>query len=178
MNRITTLLGDFIISVILGSSCGIAGCETGAEDGGGEGTMGGGGGMSCSLSPTILPPRLLVFSTCKATDIPCSFLPRPWPSLNPYFAMIFAATEEAPYPKFDDKERDGGGGGAKSGASCRDGGGAMAAPPPAPLEVDVLSSSLSSATIVLFTGEAWNDNVFISKRWKIVFSVKWNSVKY
>ena len=43
----------------------------------------------------ILPPLRLVFSTWRAVLMPCSDLPSPAPSLNPYLAMILAATESA-----------------------------------------------------------------------------------
>lgn len=144
-----TLLGHFIISVMLGSSedCEGAIC---CCAGGGETATGGGGGISCSLSPTILPPRLLVFSTCKATDIPCSFLPSPCPSLKPYLAIIFAATDDVAYPMLVGGLGVGGG---RSEDSCKEGGGAIAAPPAIPLDVGVLSSSLSGGIIVLFPEE-------------------------
>lgn len=98
LNR-TTLLGDFIISVIVCSSFCCDCCDIG---GAGCKNVAGGGlsetdGIDNSFSWIIRPPRFDVFSTCKATDIPCSFLPRPWPSLKPYLAIIFAATELDPY---------------------------------------------------------------------------------
>lgn len=53
-----------------------------------------------SLSCMIFPPLLLVFSTNRAVLIPCSDLPRPWPSLYPYFAIIFDATDNLKGIKF------------------------------------------------------------------------------
>lgn len=77
--RRTTLLGDFIISVILGS--GLSPPDEDAEGGlcsAAEGTGGVKvGGPINSFSWIILPPLLEVFSTCNATDMPCSFFPRP-----------------------------------------------------------------------------------------------------
>ena len=46
-----------------------------------------------ALVSMILPPLLLVFSTCRAVLMPCSDLPSPRPSWKPYLAMILAATE-------------------------------------------------------------------------------------
>lgn len=98
----TTLLGSFIISVIVGSE------ELEADSVTNEGkpvtifvvevgvailvvdtgigllfedtcrdAITGGGGISTSFSWIMRPPRLEVFSTCKAIDIPCSFFPKP-----------------------------------------------------------------------------------------------------
>lgn len=64
-----------MISVMLGSGFGVD-SHPDAADGGGLGTDGG-GGISNSFSWMILPPRLEVFSTCSAIDMPCSCLPRP-----------------------------------------------------------------------------------------------------
>uniref|UniRef100_A0A1A9UWU6 Uncharacterized protein n=1 Tax=Glossina austeni TaxID=7395 RepID=A0A1A9UWU6_GLOAU len=91
----TTLLGSFIISVILGSvlvNSVVAMFACGVED---PATAAGGGGKNTSRSCIMRPPRLEVFSTCNAMDIPCSCLPSPWPSLKPYLAIILAATELA-----------------------------------------------------------------------------------
>lgn len=53
-----------------------------------------------SRSCMIFPPLLLVFSTNRAVLIPCSDLPRPWPSLYPYFAIIFDATDNLKGTRF------------------------------------------------------------------------------
>ena len=74
--------------------------------------------------------------------MPCCCLPRPWPSLNPYLAIILAATPSAPAGfVFED-------------SCCKEGGGAMATPPPpAPPEdffAGIGSSSSSSSSLKFF----------------------------
>ncbi|KAI9577069.1 hypothetical protein GQX74_011149 [Glossina fuscipes] len=94
----TTLLGSFIISVMLGSvlvDSVVAMFACGVADPAETETAAGGGGKNTSRSCIMRPPRLEVFSTCNAMDIPCSCLPSPWPSLKPYLAIILAATELA-----------------------------------------------------------------------------------
>lgn len=83
----TTFEGVFINSVIDEGSDFVSFWpdEVGDVGGTGEGGLGGksiNGGGIISFSCIILPPRLLVFSTCNAIEIPCSFLPKPWPSWN------------------------------------------------------------------------------------------------
>ena len=76
------------------------------------------------------PPLLLVFSTNNAVLIPCSDLPRPWPSRYPYFAIILEATDPPRpilCPRGGDCARSGT---STGGSSISEGGGAMAAPIP------------------------------------------------
>lgn len=83
-----------MISVMLSSAASLA---LGAAEGGGLLATGMiPGGPINSFSWMIRPPLFEVFSTCRATDMPCSFFPKPCPSLKPYFCMIFAATLEPP----------------------------------------------------------------------------------
>lgn len=137
------MLGAFIISVMDGSSfdADVDAIAVGAGGGGNIDGAGGLGGCNISFSCIILPPRFDVFSTCKAIDIPCSCLPNPWPSLNPYLAIIFAATEPEPNafgtPLFCSA-------GMIGVLSCKDGGGAIAAPIPRCDGGDFLNSSKSS----------------------------------
>ena len=71
-----------MISVIVGSGLGWVArpccCEVPPGEFGPAAVRGGGGIISFSLM--MRPPRLLVFSTCSAMEIPCSCFPRPWPS--------------------------------------------------------------------------------------------------
>lgn len=75
----TTLDGLRMISVMVGSgfSCAALPCCCGEVVGGLEpGDVTDGGGI-ISFSLMMRPPRLLVFSTCSAMDIPCSCFPKP-----------------------------------------------------------------------------------------------------
>ena len=110
-----------------------------------ENCVAGGGERDGSFSVTILPPLLLVFSTSKALTMPCWLLPNPWPSLNPYLAIIFAATELPPIPPKDGFGGPVGIGRIGPGSVSKDGGGAIAAPPVLLWRAFSCSSSSSSS---------------------------------